>query len=106
MTATPSDLKLKRREQELHVTWPDGPAVVFPAAMLRAECPCATCRTEREERSTQLLPILKQATSEKIELTGAQLVGNYAVQLIWSDGHSTGIFDFRFLRELSDRDAD
>ena len=32
----------------------------------------------------------------------AKLVGNYAIQFTWSDGHNTGIFDFRFLRSLSE----
>ncbi|MCH8218976.1 MAG: DUF971 domain-containing protein, partial [Planctomycetes bacterium] len=36
-------------------------------------------------------------------LTGAQLMGHYAIKLIWSDGHDTGIFDYRYLRTLDPR---
>lgn len=104
--ATPADIKLKRAEQELHIAWQDGHQSVYPAIFLRRNCPCATCREERAKQSTELLPILKQAPSDDLQLVGAKLVGNYAIQLSWSDGHNTGIFDFKNLRAfdaLSDR---
>ncbi|MCH7721653.1 MAG: DUF971 domain-containing protein, partial [Planctomycetes bacterium] len=72
-------------------------------------CPCATCRTECEQRSESpteqrsgspmSLTILK-TDPRNLRATGAQLVGRYAIQFEWSDGHNTGIFDFRFLRSL------
>ncbi|MCH8301460.1 MAG: DUF971 domain-containing protein [Proteobacteria bacterium] len=97
---TPVDLKLKRAEQELRITWKDGRGSVYPAAALRKACPCATCRTEREKQAGELLPILKSAPAEDLALVNAQLVGNYALQLFWSDGHDTGIFDYKYLRAL------
>ncbi len=96
---TPLDLKLVRKEHKLLIKWRDGYEVVYPLAWLRKNCPCATCRTDRETRSTQLLPILKSAPTE-LACINAQLVGNYALQLYWSDGHNTGIFDFKYLRSL------
>ena len=101
--ATPTDLKVKLAEQELRISWRDGRASVFSAPVLRKQCPCATCRQEREKQSQTLLPVLKQAPTSDLKLTSAQLVGNYAIQLIWSDGHSTGIYDYKYLRSL-DRD--
>ncbi|MBI4579864.1 MAG: DUF971 domain-containing protein [Planctomycetes bacterium] len=98
----PTDLDLDLREQVLKITWADGVVSRLPLPMLRKECPCATCRTEREERGRSLLPILKAAPAETIEATGGHLVGNYALQLEWSDGHNTGIYDFRLLRTLAD----
>ncbi len=98
---TPESLALKRVEQELRVSWKDGQASVFPAFRLRKNCPCAACRTEREKDTGSLLPILKTSPDD-IKLTSAQLVGSYAIQLFWSDGHDTGIFDFRYLRALDD----
>ncbi len=96
---TPADLKLKRAEQELRITWKDGRTSVYSAAKLRQNCPCATCRTEREKQSATALTILKRSP-EDLKLVNAQLVGHYAIQLFWSDGHDTGIFDFRYLRSL------
>lgn len=96
----PVGLDLKLDEQVLTVTWADGATSVFPAMFLRRHCPCAGCRTEREKRSESLLPILKSDPSGEIRAAGGHLVGNYALQIEWSDGHNTGIYDFRLLRTL------
>lgn len=95
----PVDLKLNRAEQTLTVRWRDGATVAYPVALLRRHCPCATCRTQREERT--LIPVLNIAPNQPTpRVTGAELAGNYAIQLHWSDGHDAGIFDFRYLRAL------
>jgi DUF971 family protein len=98
----PREIKLKRAEQELWIRWPDGAEHRLSAVVLRKNCPCASCKTEREKQSSELLPVLKQAPAESITLTGAQLVGTYAIQLFWSDGHSTGMYDYRYLRKLGE----
>lgn len=96
----PLDLKLKRAEQELHLTWADGAAGVLDARTLRRNCPCATCREQREDSNP--LRVLPVTSAEPVRMTGASLVGNYALKIVWSDGHDTGIFDFRYLRNLTD----
>lgn len=98
---TPKDIKVQIKAQRLTIDWSDGGRSEFSLAQLRKHCPCATCRTERESRATVLLPILKSDPSG-VHVTSANLVGNYAIQFRWSDGHNTGIFDFRFLRSLAD----
>lgn len=98
----PAELKLRRSEQQLRIKWKDGRESVYSAVRLRKHCPCASCRTEREKQSRELLPILKQAPPSSVMLTSAQLVGSYAIQLFWSDGHDTGIFDFKYLRVLDE----
>lgn len=97
----PADLDLDLQKQVLHITWQDGEISDLPLALLRKHCPCAACRTEKEQQSRTLLPVLKSAPAEKIEASGGHLVGNYALQIDWSDGHNTGIYDFRYLRHLS-----
>lgn len=105
----PADLRLDRREG-LFITWGDGAKSRFPLAFLRKNCPCATCRTEREtKKETPVavglsLTVLPQGISRAAEFIDAKLVGRYAMQITWGDGHSTGIYDFRYLREL-DSDA-
>ena len=98
----PVGLDLALPEQELRIQWGDGVASIFSMQFLRQNCPCASCRTERDKQaaSKSLLPILSaaQAAAASATCTGGQLVGNYAIQLDWSDGHSTGIYDFRLLR--------
>ncbi len=101
---TPDALSLKRAEQELRVTWRDGRESVYPASKLRKGCPCATCREDRGKQSRELLPILKQDPSTAVTLADVRLVGTYAVQFFWSDGHDAGIFDYRYLRALGESD--
>lgn len=96
----PAELDLDVRQQELRITWGDGARTAFPAVMLRKNCPCATCRTEREKQRKATLPILSQTSSGPVTMTGGHLVGSYALQVEWSDGHSTGIYDFRLLRAM------
>lgn len=96
--SSPADLKIKLKSQELRITWRDGEVVSYPLAYLRGQCPCATCRTEREKKT--LLPILSIDPSQQIRVVDAKLMGSYAIQLVWSDGHDTGIFDYTYLRSL------
>jgi DUF971 family protein len=99
---TPKDLKVKLSEQRLYIDWRDGRQSEFVLAELRRVCPCATCRTEREHQGANPLRILK-ADPTGLRVVNAKLVGNYAIQFDWSDGHSTGIFEFRFLRSLAEK---
>jgi len=86
-------------DQRLLIDWKDGKHSEFSLAQLRRVCPCAACRTEREQQGSNPLRILK-ADPTGVRVVSARLVGTYAIQFDWSDGHNTGIFDFRFLRSL------
>ena len=98
-SVTPKDLKVRIGEQRLLIDWRDGKRSEYLLGELRRRCPCAACRTERDAQSDNPLRILSSDPSG-IRVTSAELVGNYAVKLTWSDGHDTGIFNFRFLRSL------
>jgi DUF971 family protein len=99
---TPTDVRLKLKDQELQITWADGKVSVFSLPYLRGKCPCAACRTEQEQRQKAVLPILSTRPTEDLRAVDGWPVGNYAIQIIWSDGHNTGIFDFRYLRGLDE----
>lgn len=99
-TNSPRDLKVKIKEQQLIIDWKDGKHSEFSLDDLRKQCPCAACRTDRDKKNENPFNILK-ADPTTIRVTSAKLVGNYAIQFNWSDGHNTGIFDFRFLHELA-----
>lgn len=97
----PVGLNLRLPEQSLHIQWADGAASEFPLGYLRRHCPCATCRAEREkQQASPLLPILPARPGGELRVVGGEIVGNYALRLEWSDGHNTGIYDFRLLRLL------
>jgi DUF971 family protein len=99
----PTNIRAIQAEQVLEVTWPEGPIDRFPYHLLRAECPCATCRNEwtgeRVLDPHSIRPDLKLVSMENI--------GTYAVQLGWNDGHSSGLFTWETLRALGrpDREA-
>ena len=98
-STTPKDLKVRIKEQRLVIDWADGTRSEYSLHELRRRCPCATCRTDREQRADNPLTVLK-ADPTGVGVTHAQLVGTYAIQFRWSDGHDAGIFDFRYLRSL------
>jgi ATP-binding protein involved in chromosome partitioning len=95
--ATPRKIK-KVSPAELLIVWADGHESHFPSPVLRRECPCAQCRDEITGARI-LLPI---HVPDDLELRRVELVGQYALQFEWADGHHTGIFSFDFLRQLSD----
>jgi len=96
----PVDVKVRVSTGEgVDVTWADGHTSHFDFQYLRDNCPCALCNDEREKAKRvggAALPMFKP----KVTAKGANAVGNYAVQIQFSDGHATGIFSFEHLREL------
>lgn len=89
------------RHRALCIRWADGHECKVPLALLRRECPCATCRQEREAQSKNPLHVLRQSAGDDAAVVeGAELVGNYALRIRWRDGHDTGIYEHVFLRAL------
>ena len=101
---TPVRLNLKK-DEKLEIDWQDGLHSVYTVSYLRTSCPCAMCKTVREEKkqekSTTKLTILPGNFAKPIIATGAELVGNYALRIDWSDDHGSGIYSFQYLREIS-----
>jgi ATP-binding protein involved in chromosome partitioning len=82
---------------EIVIQWPGERRVAIPAAKLRDACPCAGCIEEGTG-----LKLLDPATiPADIRPLQVVAVGNYAVQIFWSDGHSTGIYTWETLRRAS-----
>ncbi len=104
----PTDLQLDKRDG-LRIPWADGHISHYPLAYLRKHCPCATCREERSKPEPQKpatsLTILPANIDRATEFVQAHLVGNYALNIAWADGHDTGIYDFRYLRTIDPTDS-
>ncbi len=84
----------------LRITWADEHVSRYSAAGLRRACPCAQCVNEWTGQR-----VLKPETiSQELTITDLSIVGRYALNFRWSDGHETGIYSFRYLRELCDQD--
>ncbi len=90
------------RDRELRIRWADGGLSVLPLTTLRHACPCASCRTKRHEQAAGSLPVVQPLAAQHTmaRAKSVELVGRYAVRIIWQDGHSTGIYDYTLLRSL------
>ena len=99
--ATPLKLDLKK-DEKLTIHWQDGRVSEYTISALRSACPCAQCKVVREgeEKKKSLLTILPGNYSGRLVVTDAQLVGNYALKLTFSDQHDSGIYSFEYLREI------
>ncbi len=80
----------------LRITWADGLVCHYQAAELRRSCPCAQCVNEW----TGQRMLKPETVSEDLSMKDISVVGRYALNFRWSDGHETGIYSFRYLREL------
>jgi DUF971 family protein len=91
------------RQRGLHVTFHDGTTAFLSIALLRRMSPSADARTEREAMASNPLHVLspRAAAGGPLVATGAELVGNYAVRIRFSDGHETGLYAWGLLRELA-----
>jgi ATP-binding protein involved in chromosome partitioning len=79
---------------KITLKWSDGHETAYRARDLRLACRCAGCV---EETSGQKLLDPKNV-AETIRAKGIELIGQYAIGIEWTDGHSTGIYNFRDLR--------
>lgn len=84
---------------EIAIAWDDGIESFYPMDLLRALSPSAENVGERDLLG-QVHGGSPQTKFPGVAVTGWQTVGSYAVQLFFSDGHSTGIFTFDYLREI------
>ena len=100
---TPTDIEVDMKQREVRIIWGDDVQSVFTFDHLRKICPCATCNEQRANHDP--LRILKAdqlvVSANLPEDNPVEMVGNYALQFFWGDGHRTGIYTFQFLREQS-----
>ena len=98
MEAVPTTIKLAGAEDTVSIAWSDGHLSSYPYGYLRRKCPCATCEENGPppDPGTSPFPVLGR---KPLKPERAELVGRYALQVYWSDGHSTGIYPFQYLRE-------
>jgi DUF971 family protein len=93
--ARPANLRLLD-DGTLFIKWDDGQESRMPARWLRARCPCAACVEEWTGKRT----FGDEQVSADVKPRGLAAVGNYAIQLDWSDGHTTGIYSWDYLLKL------
>jgi len=84
-------------EAEWLIIWNDGQRRLYTFTSLRFNCPCAGCVDELTgERRIRL-----DQVKEGIHALDWKTVGNYAIQIRWSDGHQTGIYSYDYLHKMN-----
>lgn len=97
---TPTEIRAPRGARQMEIDWADGHTSLLPHTVLRGFCPCAHCQGHDGPIRFRPPEAREAAEPDPHELADLEPVGNYAVRLVWGDGHGTGIYSFRYLRQL------
>jgi DUF971 family protein len=92
-----------RPDEGLLIEWADGTRSTLSAATLRRNSPSAEARALRESLASNPLTVLPASavSNGPLRAVDAELIGNYALRITFSDGHSTGLFSWTHLRSLA-----
>ena len=90
----PTEIRLKRKSRLLEVAFSDGQRFELPFEYLRVYSPSAEVRGHGPGQETL------QLGKHEVDIKAAEPVGNYAVRLVFDDGHDTGLFTWDYLHEL------
>ncbi|MDC0663079.1 DUF971 domain-containing protein [Marinobacter sp. SS21] len=99
-TERPSNIRIRKRSRLLHLDYADGSSAELPFELLRVYSPSA------EVRGHGMGAGVLQTGKQDVEITGAEMIGNYALKLSFSDGHDSGLFTWAYLRELGQHQDD
>src|SRR4029077_16485710 len=96
----PVNVDVDRASQTVEITWEGGEHTTYSAERLRWACPCAECRGEAGAPGR--LARVKHLDPNELRVQDVTLVGQYALQIAFESGHSTGLYTFVLLRALCD----
>lgn len=97
MSVKPLNLQLIGKE--FCLVWPKAKETYFNLEELRRACPCATCAGEPDVTGKTIKPRVTY-NDQSFICKGYQIVGGYALQPFWGDGHQTGLYSWNYLRKL------
>ncbi len=95
--AWPTDILVKDNGRLLEVVYDDGVTATNSAEKLRVNSPSA--EVQGHNPSQRVVVKGKQ----NVRIVDLKPIGNYAIQIVFDDGHDTGLFTWDYLRELADR---
>ena len=93
-TAWPVEIRVRRDERRLEIDFDDGSSFALPAELLRVESPSAEVQGHVPSQKVTL------AGKRTVGIASLEQVGNYAVRIVFDDGHDTGIFSWPYLYRL------
>jgi DUF971 family protein len=93
---------LKGAGDGLAIEWADGASTFVPFTELRKKCPCATCNDERQ-KPVDPFRVLSEREIQAGPPKPVKMLprGYYAYQIVWNDGHDSGIYTLEMLRDFS-----
>jgi DUF971 family protein len=94
--AWPTELRLDKDKRVLTVTFDDGRSFALPAELLRVLSPSAEVQGHSPEQRVTV------GGKKNVSIVQLEPVGNYAVRIVFDDGHDTGLFVWAYLRELGE----
>jgi DUF971 family protein len=96
----PTDVKLHRQSRKLELRYADGRTFELPCEYLRVYSPSAEVRGHSPAQA------VLQVGKENVNIQAIESVGNYALKLVFDDGHDTGLYSWDYLYELGTRQDD
>ncbi len=90
----PTEIKLHQKSRELEITFDDGKQYRFSCELLRVFSPSAEVRGHGPGQE------VLQVGKKNIDISAIEPVGSYAVKLVFSDGHNTGLYSWDYLYDL------
>lgn len=94
MNLSPTEIRLRQKSRLLAVSFDDGQSFELPFEYLRVNSPSAEVRGHGPGQE------VLQTGKEKVQVTGLEPVGHYALRIFFDDGHDTGLYSWRYLYEL------
>jgi DUF971 family protein len=91
---TPTEIKLRTVSRVLEVAFDDGQRFELPFEYLRVESPSAEVKGHGPGQETLVLG------KQGVAVRAVEPVGQYAVRLVFDDGHDTGLYTWKYLYEL------
>ena len=95
-TPWPTELRLRKDRRTLSVQFDDGVSHDLPAEMLRVLSPSAEVQGHSPEQRKTV------GGKRNVAINRLEPIGNYAVKIVFADGHDTGLFSWTYLRQLGD----
>ncbi|MDB2649310.1 DUF971 domain-containing protein [Porticoccaceae bacterium] len=92
----PSRVVLRESKDALMLTYSDGQEYTLPAEYLRVYSPSAEVRGHGEGNETL------QFGKRLVTINALEKAGNYALQIVFSDGHDSGIYSWDYLQALAE----
>ncbi len=89
---------IEESDSKLSITWSDDKETSYNAPDLRRSCPCASCVNEWTGEKI----LRNDSVADDLGFSHITIVGRYALNFHFDDGHDTGIYSFTYLRGLSE----